>query len=69
MIPWKERLKFRSCNPAKIIKYDVLVRVICATITGYIENIEIYRRRVERLKGTILSLLELYLDQVPRLPR
>lgn len=63
IIPWRGKLKFRTYNPAQIIKYGLLVRVICETTTGYTENIEIYGGKGKRSKETILSLSELYLDQ------
>lgn len=63
IIPWRGKLKFRTYKQAKIIKYGLLVRVICETITGYIGNIEIYGGKGRRLKETISSLLEPYLDQ------
>ncbi|XP_017762629.1 PREDICTED: piggyBac transposable element-derived protein 4-like [Eufriesea mexicana] len=32
IIPWRSRLSFRTYNPAKIIEYGILVRMVCETI-------------------------------------
>ncbi|KAL6432027.1 hypothetical protein ACFW04_007454 [Cataglyphis niger] len=36
MIPWRGRLNCKVYNPSKITKYDLLVRMACDSITGYI---------------------------------
>jgi len=41
MIPWQGHLKFRTYNPGKITKYELLVRMVCEAVLGYICNMEI----------------------------
>jgi hypothetical protein len=60
IIPWRGRLSFKTYNPAKIIKYGILVRMVCESKTGYICNFEIYSGKGRKLEETILSILEPY---------
>ncbi|XP_059531352.1 piggyBac transposable element-derived protein 4-like isoform X1 [Myotis daubentonii] len=62
MIPWRGRLLFQTYNPAKIIKYGLLVRMVCESKTGYICNMEIYTGEGKKLNDSLLSLLRPYLD-------
>jgi len=63
MIPWWDRLKFRTYNPGKITKYDVLVRMGCEAVLGYICNMEMYSAERKKLEDTVLSLLDRNLGQ------
>jgi hypothetical protein len=63
MIPWRGRLKFRTYNPAKIVKYGLLVRMVCESESGYISNLEIYAAEGKKLEETILSVLKPSLNQ------
>lgn len=58
VIPWRGRLRFRTYNPGKLVKYGLLVRMVCESETGYICNFEIYTAEGKKLEETILSLLE-----------
>ena len=62
MIPWRGDLRFQTYNPAKITKYDLLVRIVCESDTGYICNIEIYTGERKKFEETVLSVLGPYLD-------
>ena len=42
MIPWRGRLRIRTYNPGKLIKYGLLVRMVTESTSGYILNFEIY---------------------------
>jgi len=57
MIPWGGRVLIRTYNPAKIVKYGLLVRMVCESKTGYICNMEIYTDQEKKLNNSILSLL------------
>lgn len=63
MIPWRGRLKFRTYNPAKIVKYGLLVRMLCESESGYISNLEVYAAEGKKLEETILSVLKPSLGQ------
>jgi hypothetical protein len=41
-IPWWGVLKSGMCNPGKITKYGVLVRMVYETVSGYICEMKIY---------------------------
>ena len=58
MIPWQGHLKFRIYNPGKITKYEVLVRMVCEAVSGYIRNMEIYSVDGKKMEATVLSLLD-----------
>nr|XP_012153228.1 PREDICTED: piggyBac transposable element-derived protein 4-like [Megachile rotundata] len=62
IIPWRGRLSFRTYNPAKMIKYGILVRMVCEASSGYICNLEIYCAQGKSLIATILSVLSPYLN-------
>jgi hypothetical protein len=62
MIPWRGRLRIRTYNPGKLIKYGILVRMVSEATTGYICNMEIYAAEGKKLEDTIFSVLELNLD-------
>ncbi|XP_046835607.1 piggyBac transposable element-derived protein 4-like [Vespa crabro] len=61
IIPWRGKLCFRTYNPDKIVKYGILVRMLCEARSGYICNFDIYYARGIKLKETILSVLSPYL--------
>jgi len=63
MIPWRCCLKFRTYNPGKITKYDVLVRMGCEAVSGYISNMEMYATEGKKLEETVFSLLDRNLGQ------
>jgi len=42
MLGWRGHLRFRVYNPSKIMKYGILVRMVCVSSTGYICNMQIY---------------------------
>jgi len=42
MISWRGRISFRTYNPAKIMKYGILMKMLCESESGYICNFEIY---------------------------
>ncbi|KAG8223668.1 hypothetical protein J437_LFUL001776 [Ladona fulva] len=63
VIPWRGRLRFRTYNPGKLVKYRLLVRMLCESETGYICNIEIYTAEGKKLEETILTLLDPYLHR------
>ena len=62
IIPWRDRLAFKVYNASKIIKYGVLVRMVCEATTGYICNLDIYCRQGKPLLQTITTLLEPYVN-------
>ncbi|KAL6420058.1 hypothetical protein ACFW04_011915 [Cataglyphis niger] len=62
MVPFRGRISFRTYNPAKIMKYGILIRMLCESESGYICNFEIYSGQGKKLQETILSILEPYLD-------
>ena len=61
MVPYRGRLSFRTYNPAKIVKYGILVRMLCESESGYICNLQVYSGQGRKLQETILSVLEPYL--------
>ena len=63
MIPWRGRLRIRTYNPGKLMKYVLLVCMVTENTSGYILNLEIYAGEGEKLQETIFTLLEPYLDQ------
>ena len=63
MIPWRGRLRIRTYNPGKLIKYGLLVCMVAESTSGYISNLEIYAGEGKKLQETIFTLLEPYLDQ------
>ena len=63
MIPWRGRLRIRTCNPRKLINYGLLVRMVTESNSGYIFNLKIYAGEGRKLQETIFTLLESYLDQ------
>jgi len=60
MLGWRGRLRFRVYNPSKITKYDILVRMVCESSTGYICNLQIYDGKCGPLTETVGFLLEAY---------
>lgn len=54
-VPWCGHLKFRTCSPGKITKYEVLVRMVCEAVSAYICKIMIYAAKGQKLEDTILS--------------
>jgi hypothetical protein len=53
----------QTYNLGRLMKYGLLVRVVTESTSGYIANLEIYSAEGRKLKETILSVLEPYLDQ------
>jgi hypothetical protein len=51
-------LKFRRHKPWKVTKYEVLVRMVCVTVSDYtrIYSMEIYAAKWKKLQDTVLSL-------------
>lgn len=62
IVPWRGRLFFRVYNAGKIIKYGILVRMVCESNTGYICNFEIYCSEGKRLIETIQTVVSPYTD-------
>ncbi|CAK9829883.1 PiggyBac transposable element-derived protein 4 [Anthophora retusa] len=58
IIPWRGKLSIKTYNPAKLIKYGLLCRMLCEAKSGYICNIEIYCADGKKLDQTIMSLLD-----------
>jgi hypothetical protein len=58
MIIWRGYLRFQTCNPAKLTKYGVSVRMLCEAKTGCISNMEIYTAQGKKLNDTVMSVLE-----------
>lgn len=42
IIPWLGTLSLRTYNPAKLVKYGILVRMVCEATSRYICNFKIY---------------------------
>jgi hypothetical protein len=53
----------QTYNPGKRTKYGLLVHVVTERTSGYIANLEMYSADGRKLKETILSILEPYLEQ------
>lgn len=60
MVSWMGDL-FWTYNPAKIIKYDLLLRMVYESKTGYICNMELYTGAGKN-RMIILALLKQYLQ-------
>jgi hypothetical protein len=60
MTLWWGRLKFRRHKPWKVTKYEVLVRMVCVTVSDYtrIYSMEIHAAKWKKLQDTVLSLSE-----------
>jgi len=58
MIPWQGCLRLRAYNAGKVMKYGVLVRMVCEAVLGYFCNMEIYSVDEKKLVDTVLSLLD-----------
>jgi hypothetical protein len=58
MIPWQGCLKIRTYNAGQIMKYGVLVRMVCEAVLGYVCNMKIYSDEGKNLEDTVLSLLD-----------
>jgi hypothetical protein len=54
-VPWCGHLKFRTCSPGKITRYEVLVRMVCEAISGCICKMMIYVAKGQKLEDTVLS--------------
>jgi len=63
MIPWRGRLRIRTYNQGKLIKYGLLVRMVTESTSGYILNLKTYAGKGKKIQETIFTLLEPYLDQ------
>jgi len=63
MFSWRGRLRIRTYNPRKLIKYGLLVLMVTESTSGYILNLEIYAGEGKKLQEIIFTLLEPYLDQ------
>jgi hypothetical protein len=62
MTPWRGHLKFRICCSGKI-KYGVLVRMVCETVSGYFSKMKIHTAKGLKLEDTVLSVLDRNLSQ------
>jgi hypothetical protein len=49
MIPWRKRLRFRTYNLGKLVKYGILAHMMCEATTGYIGYMEIYTAEGRKL--------------------
>lgn len=49
-------------NPSKLVKYGLLVLMVCEATTGYIGRMDIYTAEGKKLGETTFSVLEPYLD-------
>ncbi|MGL5707887.1 MAG: transposase [Aeromonas sp.] len=58
MVPWRGRLNFKVYNPSKIVKYGILVRMVCDAVTGYISTFKLYSGTGGKLNDTVMELLE-----------
>jgi hypothetical protein len=63
MNPQWGRLKFRTYNPEKIIKYGALVRMVCKAFLGYVCNMDMYAAEGKKFEDTVLSLFDRNLGQ------
>ncbi|XP_035731236.1 piggyBac transposable element-derived protein 4-like [Vespa mandarinia] len=63
MIPWRRRLNFKVYNPSKITKYDLLVRMVCASVTGYILGFKLYSGTGQKIEKTVMDLLKNYFNK------
>jgi hypothetical protein len=63
MLAWRGHLRFRVYNPGKIIKYGILVRMVCKSDSGYIYKLMTYSAAEMTLQNTVLELLSSYLGQ------
>jgi hypothetical protein len=59
MITWSGRLRFRTYNPGKLVKYGILLRTVCGATTGYME---IYTAEGKKLEVSTFSVLEPHLE-------
>ncbi|KAF7688369.1 PiggyBac transposable element-derived protein 4 [Cucumispora dikerogammari] len=57
--PWKERLRFKTCNPQKPDKYKIKLYMLCDSKTGYTLKFNICSGG-KSINETVLSLLENY---------
>jgi hypothetical protein len=62
MVSWQGPLRFRTYNPGELVHYGILVCMVCEATTGYVRSMEIYTAEGKKLKETIFSVLEPYLD-------
>lgn len=60
MLAWRGRLRFRVYNPSKIIKYGIMVRLLCESSTGYICTMQIYDGNCRTIHSTVTELLQPY---------
>jgi hypothetical protein len=49
-------MKFRMCNPGKITKYGVLVRMVCEAVSGYICKMKVYAAEGQKLDDRFYQL-------------
>jgi hypothetical protein len=49
-------------NNGKLVKYKILVCMVCEATTGYIGNMEVYTEEDKELRETIFAALEPYLS-------
>jgi len=60
MIPWRARLRIRTYNPGKLIKYALLVRMVIERTSGCILNLEIYAGEGKNITGNYFHNLQHY---------
>ncbi|KAJ8880406.1 hypothetical protein PR048_016875 [Dryococelus australis] len=58
MLAWRGRLRFRVYNPGKIVKYGIIVRMVCESSKGRICKLLIYDGSGMKLEKTALELLQ-----------
>ena len=63
IIPWRGRLEFKVYNASKIIKYEILVRVVAESKSSYTGNMKMYCGEGRKLAETILDILTPYKDK------
>ena len=54
-VPLCGYMKFRTCSPGKITKYEVLVRMVCEAVLDYDCKMMIYAAKGQKLEDTFLS--------------
>jgi hypothetical protein len=63
MLAWRGRLRFHVYSPAKITKYEIMVRMVRESATGYICKLMIYDANGVTLQDTVFELLDPDLGQ------
>jgi hypothetical protein len=53
MILWRDQLRFKTYYLGKLVKYRILVHILCETSTGCICNMGIYTAKGKKLEETL----------------